>query len=242
MEETMETLQDIQEETQEVIQEAPVEESPQPQQAAEPTQEEKNFAALRNKAELAERERDAYHKRLQELEAVQQNQQQQQQPTQEEWNVNDDDLVEGKHIKAVKKDVEAQRKQMEAQRKQMEAMITESRLKAQYHDFDAVVNNDNIARLRTAYPEIAATLGSSEDVYNTAASVYTLIKKFGIYDGQNTEAQKQVVQENATKPRPLTSVSPQQGNSPLTQANAFANGLTKDLKAQLYKEMIEYSR
>ena len=42
---------------------------------------------------------------------------------------------------------------------------------------------------------------------------------------------------NAQKPRPLTSISPQQGDSPLSKANAFANGLTPELQAQLLKEM-----
>lgn len=34
-------------------------------------------------------------------------------------------------------------------------------------------------------------------------------------------------------------LSPQQGDSPLSKANAFANGLTEDLKKQLQKEMFE---
>ena len=34
-------------------------------------------------------------------------------------------------------------------------------------------------------------------------------------------------------------MSPQQGDSPLSRANAFANGLTPELRVQLIKEMEE---
>ena len=38
----------------------------------------------------------------------------------------------------------------------------------------------------------------------------------------------------------VTSVSPQEGAAgPLSKANAFADGLTPDLKKQLYQEMID---
>jgi len=47
------------------------------------------------------------------------------------------------------------------------------------------------------------------------------------------------VQANTAKPRPLTSVSPQSGESPLSRANAFAEGLTPELKKNLFKEMQE---
>jgi hypothetical protein len=41
----------------------------------------------------------------------------------------------------------------------------------------------------------------------------------------------------------MASISPQQGDSPLTKANAFANGeLTPELKAQLWKETNQYRR
>ena len=51
------------------------------------------------------------------------------------------------------------------------------------------------------------------------------------------EADKRKAQENSAKPRPMASVSPQQGESPLSHANAFANGLTPELQKQLWKEM-----
>ena len=79
---------------------------------------------------------------------------------------------------------------------------------------------------------------SSNDLYSTAVSAYTMIKNLGIAPkGDDFMVQKAQAQKNAAKPKPLASVNPQQGESPLSKANAFANGLTDDLKAQLLKEM-----
>jgi hypothetical protein len=48
-----------------------------------------------------------------------------------------------------------------------------------------------------------------------------------------------IAHKNASKPKPLASVSPQQADSPLSKANAFANmPLSKEVKNQLHKEMI----
>jgi hypothetical protein len=52
-------------------------------------------------------------------------------------------------------------------------------------------------------------------------------------------ADRAAAQKNASKPKPLASVSPQQGDSPLSRANAFANGLTPELQKQLRQEMEE---
>jgi hypothetical protein len=93
--------------------------------------------------------------------------------------------------------------------------------------------------LRAAYPEVAATINSSSDLYNQASSAYTLIKKLGIHNPDAYKAEKAIVQENAAKPRPTASLSPQTGDSPLSNANAFANGLTDDVKKQLYREMLD---
>jgi hypothetical protein len=89
------------------------------------------------------------------------------------------------------------------------------------------------------YPELAETLGSSSNLYGKAVSAYTMIKNLGIYQEDQYSPDKQKAQANAAKPRPLASVGTQQGDSPLTRANAFAEGLTDDLKRQLRKEMAE---
>jgi len=208
---------------------------------AQPTQEEnslaKNIRALREKAERLERERD---------EAIRYAQQFQQQPLQQspveddEIFLKPDELAEGKHLSKVQKQVKKLEQQLKQYEQRSTEMTAEARLKAQYPDFDKVVSKDNIEMLRMTYPEIAATLQSSPDLYNKAVSAYTMIKKLGIEPQQDLyEKDREMAQRNANKPKPLASLSPQQGESPMSRANAFANGLTDDVKKQLYKEMME---
>ena len=53
---------------------------------------------------------------------------------------------------------------------------------------------------------------------------------------QNSEA----INANINKPRPASSIGAQTGTQPLQRANAFANGLTDELKEQLLREMTTY--
>ena len=230
MHDTIPTLQDLPEvpvqETQEnnSQNDIPVNQAEQPGQdtitsssaAPQISNEQRNFEALRQAKETVERERDEYRRQLQAQQAPK---------AASKPELGDDDLVEGRHIRESEN--------------RLRKELTETRLKVQYPDFDAVVNTNNIAQLRTAYPELAATLSQSNDLYNMGSSAYTLIKKLGIYDGKNHESHRQVVQDNTAKPRPLSSVSPQQGESPLSHANAFANGLTPELKKKLWRELQE---
>jgi hypothetical protein len=202
---------------------------------------EQNFAAIRKAAEQAARERDEALRRIQELE----NRQYvapKVESQDEDFSIKDDELVEGKHLAKYVKKI----KQLEEQQKNYIKQTTEStaemRLKTQFPDFDKVMTLENVQALSMAYPELAKTINASNDLYDKASSAYTLIKKFGIYDENPYEADKARAIANSTKPRPLASVSPQQGDSPMQRANAFANGLTPELKEQLRKEMEEARR
>lgn len=209
------------------------------QELAQPTEtpeddQTKNFKQLRKKAEQVAKERDEALARLREYEA------RIKQPAtpeeSDELTMQPDELAEGKHISKVQK-------QLNKLREEVRVATTEAKLKAQYPDFDSVVSKENILALRDMYPEIAQALNSSPDLYATAASAYTLIKKLGLNaNAAQYDAEKKIVQANAAKPKPLASVSPQQGDSPLSRANAFANGLTDELKTQLLREMEQARR
>ena len=189
----------------------------------------KNFRTLRQEKEKIERERDEMMRQLQAIK-------QKEQSADDEVQLAPDDLVEWKHVEKKIKKLEDK-----IQTYQQESVLssTETKLKQQYPDFDSVVSKDNIDALRIAYPEISQTLNDSPDLYNKAISAYTLIKKLGIYKKDTFQGERERVQANSIKPKPLASVSPQKSDSPLSHANAFANGLTEDLKKQLYKEMTE---
>lgn len=222
-------------------QEALLQSSPQHATGVEESKEEapveRNIRIMRELKKKAERERDEAVRRMQELESYRQQapQQQQEAPVDDDVNLNPDDLVEWKHVQKKMRKLEDQ---LRSYQQQTSVTTVEARLKYQYNDFDQVVSADNIELLKASYPELAQTLNDSKDLYAKAVSAYTLIKKLGINAEEYTQ-DKQMAQKNAAKPRPLTSVSPQQGSSPLSKANAFANGLTDELRKQLAKEMYE---
>ncbi len=229
---TVESLPPVPQEALEVTenkQEVAQEIKEQPQEVEETREEPKNIAALRIARAKAERERDELAQQLARM--YQQPPQQQQQ---QESNPNPDDLVEWKHVDKRIRDLE---NQIKGYQQQSQESIIEARLKAQYPDFDRVVSRDNIDILKAEYPELAETLNSSSNLYSKAVSAYTLIKKLGIQQDDNSYLDRARLQKNMSKPKPLASISPQKGDSPLSKANAFAEGLTDSLKEQLRKEM-----
>lgn len=218
MPEVPEVAPDVQPESTETTEEV----QQQPETPKE-SSEQRNFRNLREKAERIQKERDEALIRLRQYEEAQR-------VESEALNLKPDDLAEGKHINKV-----------ETRIKDLETQLMETRLRSQYPDIDSVVNDATLAILKQEHPELARTIGSSKDFYDKAISAYTTIKKMGIYQEPAApyEADRATALRNMNKPKPLASVSPQQGDSPLSKANAFANGLTDDLKKQLYKEMMD---
>lgn len=198
---------------------------------------ERNFRAMEEKLRRIERERDEALRLAQEKAA------QKQEEPDEEINIGDEDISEGKHIKAVYRVMDKKIKRLEEQLKKNEqastTMSAEAMLKAQYPDIEKVVTKENLDALREADPEFAEMLDTSSSFRAKAVSAYKHIKKLGLYVEDTYMSDRAAAQKNASKPKPLASVSPQQGDSPLSRANAFANGLTPELQKQLRKEMEE---
>lgn len=199
----------------------PAQASTDDQAAKEASDREKNFRNLREKSERIQKERDEMAARLKALE------------DQAKKNERDpDDLVEARYVNEKIQQLE----------QKMYMTTTEARLKAELPDLESVVNEDTLRKLVELEPETAAVINSSSDFYNKAKAAYRAIKRSGIIKDETHKQERERVQNNANKPRPGVSVNPQVGDSPLSRANAFANGLTEDLKKQLYKEMIEARR
>ncbi len=221
-----------------------VEAAEQPQPVVEaPKQEpkedyhEKNYRALRDARYQAERERDEA------LRILQQYQQKQQEPEEDlSVSVQENEYVEGKHLSKVDKKIRRlEQKLQEAEKRSFEYSI-EAQVKSQYPDYDRVVNNDTLQRLVAEHPDIAQTLASSTDLKARALATYKMINKLGIIPTNSFDYEKQIAQRNMSKPKPVASVAPQQGESPLSKANAFANGLTPELQEELRKEMFQAMR
>jgi hypothetical protein len=182
----------------------------------EPSKDE-NFARLREAKTRAERERDELHARLVELEKTMQKKEE---PA-------DDDYVEWRQVKGHLNKIQ----------QQLEQQTIEQRLKQQYPDIDQVITADAIATLNEREPELARAIRANSNQYEQAVAAYKALKRFGIYQDPASRKQQERVEQNMSKPRSLNSLAPQEGESPLHKANAFADGLTDDLKAQLWKEM-----
>lgn len=227
--------------TQEAVPEEqdPVQEQPQQPAEQKKTAPVESWKILREKAERAEQ-------RARELEeALLKAQSSKSEAPEEDLNfsVEEDALVEGKHLSKVDKKIKKLENQLRQYEQQTAATITETKLKSQFPDFDSVVSSENLANLRAAYPELVSSLNANPDLYSKAVSAYTMIKQLGIsQQPDNFQQEKAIAQKNAAKPKPLASISPQQGDSPLSRANAFANGLTPELQKQLWKEMNEIRR
>ena len=227
--EEMQAAVDTPQEAQEEVQEAAAQQEQKESDSA------RNFRALREAKERAERERDEALRIITQVQTHKNNASLEEEDD-SDININPENLNELKPLEKKIKKLENQIKQYQSQ---STVAATEARIKAQYPDFDNVVSQNNLAQLSSQYPEIANAIGTSSDLYSQAVSAYTIIKKLGISAEDDTYAKDREREKvNAAKPRPLASVSPQQGESPLSRANAFAEGLTEDLKKQLHREMI----
>lgn len=143
----------------------------------------------------------------------------------EEFSVADDDLsTVGTTKKLAQKEAQKMFKEMMAKK---EVEFSEQLARLKYSDYDAVVNNENLQRLVNTAPELAKMLMSNPD----PVGAYKLLKSTA---GGAEEAQ--LVKENQSKPRSVQSVGQ---TSALSQAHAFARGLTPDVKKQLFSEMQE---
>ena len=204
-----------------------------------------SFKVVREAKEKAERERDILLNQMMEYQKEKefrekQYKKEEPKPVDDDidFNIDEDGLVEGRYVKRVTNKLKNLEKQLKGYESQSRQQSIEVKIKQDFPDFESVVSKENVDMLNSQFPEIARTLSDTSDLYNKAASAYSVIKKFGIYRENPHEEDRVKALRNTQKPRPLASVSPQQGDSPLSKANAFANGLTEDLKVQLRKEMM----
>jgi hypothetical protein len=215
--------------------EAPKEEVEVPTEAPEVPKEvvetpaSRNFRALSEAKRKVEKERDEALARIRAFESKIVTE-----PAEEVNSVEDFEDTDDKYKKLAR--------EQQNMKLQMMAQNAEQQLRKQYPDFDDVVSPDNIAILNEAEPEIAQSIGSQADLFSKAVAAYKAIKKFGIYEPKEIAQNKETIDKNLAKPRPATSVSPAIGANPLTRANAFANGLTEERKAENYRKMVEASK
>ena len=117
--------------------------------------------------------------------------------------------------------------QMEFQRQKEEI------LKLKYPDIDQVLSQENIAYFEQNEPELAESLLSLQDPIKMKQAAYKLIKKT-IPPTTPPSMEKKKAELNAKKPVSVQAVSK---NSAIGNASLFENGLTPELRKQLWSEM-----
>lgn len=115
----------------------------------------------------------------------------------------------------------------------------EAQLKLKHPDIDDVVSEENIQILIDEHPEVANVLRNTVDLKDKSLAAYKFIKQLGIAKAP-VSPDVERAQKNSLKPKPLASIA--HGNSPLSHANMFANGLTPELKESLLREMVESAK
>lgn len=187
------------------------------------TPQQKNFRQLREQAEKLARERDEA------IRVAEQLQKQYEQKKQSDATYDPDDYIEGKHLQSVEQKI-----------KRLEEQAIENQLRSSFSDFDSVVTAENLKRLKDHDPELAESINYNPNLYSKAVAAYKAIKRNMVPDTFSKE--RATAQKNAAKPKPVNTIAPQQGDSPLSKANAFSEGLTEELKMQLRKEMEQARR
>jgi len=205
---------------------------------------EDNMRILRERSQKAERERDELLRYVKELQQGSKTNAQAKEAAQIQEDLDDlsfdpDDLAEGKHLMKLVGKIKKLEQKLEDSEKKTAMSTTELRIKRDFPDFEKVASYDNLQRLRERDPDLADAILATPDVYKQHALAYKMVKQMGIYVEDTHNEERERTKANTSKPRPLLSISPQQGDSPLSKANAFANGLTEDLKKQLHREMMD---
>ena len=150
-------------------------------------------------------------------------------------NLTDDDILTVAQAKKLASKMA--RDEAEKIYKQKDLSTLEERINLKYPDFQKVVSRDAVEQLKADEPELAASLSSMQDPYQQAIAAYKLLKKLGGKDELTLEQKKAL--ENRSKPQSVQTVTK---NSAIGNAHMFENGLTKELKAKLYKEMCDAAK
>lgn len=216
-----------------------------------------SWKELRKKAELAdklqdernklEKERNEYLELLKKIDQENKSKQQYAQEPEDDFDIDsldEDEIITVKDLKRARLQEAKKLKKLEDDYRHSQRVSHDNAIEAELskknNDFYQVLTIDNINKLREMRPGLARSLNLNPDLKEKAEETYQAIKDLGIFKAPTQD--QQIAQKNSAKPRSMNSISPQAGNSPLSQANAFAGGLTQELKNKLYQEMLDKSR
>jgi len=241
---TVVDTQEIIEQPEETSEETSEETTHEEQQESPPSRSEKkspseSWRELRDKNARLERERDEALRLAYQYQLQQASMQQPQPQRQSEPELDDDEIVDVKTLKAYQRKQQAW---MEEQQRLRDEIIAENKILMEFPDFREVVTPHSIEKLNMSDPDVAYTLSQMPDFYRKARSTYAHIKKMQANEPSHEEyVSEQKAAKNATKPRPVNAINAKKGASPLEHASQFEVELTPERKQQLYQQMLKYA-
>ncbi len=213
-----------------------------------------NMRMLRERAEraekaLAERERQEAYKSSQQHQPYQPTQpahRNEEVKEEESFSINDDDIMEGRHIKkysqSVAKEIKSLREELKKQQQYQQQQQAVQRIQSAMPDFQSIVNEESIKNFAAIYPEEYQSIGHIPDDYGRAKLAYTLIKSYGLNETHAPE-QTRRIEENRNKPKASSASGGQSSTSPLSALGDYdRRTLSEDRKAQLRKMVAEAKR
>ena len=145
----------------------------------------------------------------------------------------DDDIVTAKQAKSLAQKMA--REVADQAIREREASTADERLRMKFPDYEDVVTQDNIDLLKQQDPELAMSLYAlAQNPYEQAVAAYKMLKRTGIGDMAKNQPQKAKALENSRKPVSVQSVTK---SSAIGDVHKFENGLTPELRKQLWQEM-----
>jgi len=192
-----------------------------------------NFQQLRKKTESLEKMNEELARKIAAYEEKVAQSSQPSTPPEDSWGVDDDELVEGRHIKTYIQELKGLKQAYAMQAE--EAKV--NKLKSQFPDIEKVITPENIHKFQTAEPELYESLMSGKDTYKKGVSMYKTLKALG-YANPETDAVAERIAHNKSKPGTSNAIK---SPSALSYAPEYM-GLTEERKKQLYKEMTESAK
>ncbi len=144
----------------------------------------------------------------------------------------DDDIVTKAQVKKLASKMAMQIAQEAI--KQREASTVDERLVNKFSDFGEVVTKENLELLKQQEPELAMSLFHNPDPFAQGVAAYKLLKRVGVGEPVANKLDREKAIRNSQKPVSVNAVTK---SSALGEAHKFENGLTKELKGQLWAEM-----
>jgi hypothetical protein len=216
------------------------EQAPQPETTEKtPEPEEKiNWRQIRERIEQTERKNFELQK------ALESQQKPPQQEPDEQYDFDDENLVEGKHVKKyiskLSKELKETKKQIAEFNAKNALTTAEIRLNS-LEGFRDLVTDANLEKLAKLHPEDYASAMANPDIYARGKTAYNMIKNYGIDDKYKAVDQK--ISENKTKPRSSANAAPQASNTPLARVGDYDRRvMSEERRTQVLAQLEELKK